>query len=121
MDVAPTVAALAGLEGPTSWVGRSLFAEQGTPWVMRVAGAGLQYRVGARACYSAVGASGLQCFDATGSDPLYDAELPQRSEQPELTAFLSEVADASSRVIMLDRLLDAGDDVRLAGTGSPER
>ena len=62
------------------------------------------------------GGGRAQCFDAGGSDPLYDADLPPLSEQPELTAFLSDVVDASSRVIMLDRLLDEGDGIRLAIT-----
>jgi len=114
LDVAPTVAALAGLEGPTTWLGRSLFAEPATPWVMRVAGAGLQYRVGARACYSGLETDGLRCFDAAGADPLFEPSLPPLVEQPELTNLLSDVVDASSQVIMLDRLLDRPGDGALA-------
>jgi hypothetical protein len=106
LDVAPTVAALAGLSGPTSWLGRSLLGESGTPWVMHIAGAGLQYRMGSRACYSALEAQRPFCLDASSGDPLFNAALPSLPEEPELSARMAEVVDASSQVIMLDRLLD---------------
>jgi phosphoglycerol transferase MdoB-like AlkP superfamily enzyme len=116
LDVAPTVAALAGLSGPTSWLGRSLFGASGTPWVMRIAGAGLQYRVGSRACYSAVEAERPFCLDAAASDPLLHAALPPLAEEPELSARMAEVVEASSQVIMLDRLLERAGSRTLAGS-----
>ncbi len=115
VDVAPTVAEIAGLSGPTNWLGRSLLGTAGTPWVMSVSGAGLQYRHGDHACYSAVESEARSCHSLAGVDPLFATELEIATENADQAGFFARVVEANSRAIMLDRLLEPASGTTLAG------
>ena len=81
IDVAPTVAEIAGWTGDVTWLGRSLM-QGGTPWVF-ASDSELHYRVGDRACYAEPGTA-QRCYElAPGDDPLFDT--PARSVPAERT------------------------------------
>ncbi|MEO0814645.1 MAG: sulfatase-like hydrolase/transferase, partial [Myxococcota bacterium] len=109
VDVAPTVARIAGVGGETSWIGSGLFSGNGRPWIYDY-GDTLHYRTGDRACYSLK--EGLKCFDVTEQDPLYDARLKEVGEHPEDTAFFRKVLRANQQVLSLNRLLPKNNRVR---------
>ncbi len=103
LDVVPTVAAIAGLPGEVTWLGRDLFAD-GSPWTY-VSGDLVHYRVGARACYT-VGKA-VSCYDVGGADPLLEEPTTRLAERPEDTRFFRSVAHATMRAIALNLIAPA--------------
>ena len=104
-DVAPTVAAIAGLNGTVNWVGRGLFAKEGTPWLYADGHSKINYRTADRACYAFPTETQLRCYDVAGRDPLFAASLTPIAEDPAQTAFFAQVARANMNAIALNRLL----------------
>jgi hypothetical protein len=102
IDVAPTVAAIAGLTGKTTWLGRNLLRGAGSPWV--VGGSGpLHYRVGNRACYSMTGEDRPRCYDlASGQDPLLDDDLRDGPWRADEAKFMEHVVDSARLAIALN-------------------
>jgi hypothetical protein len=100
-DVAPGIAAIAGVRGVASWQGRGLFGGSGTPWVYQQ-GDRISYRTGERACYGAFQNGPLTCFDTRGKDPLFDTALNPVSEDPSMTRFFQSVVKAYMQSIALN-------------------
>jgi len=104
IDVAPTLARIAGLEGEATWLGRPIDGGAGSPWLLELAGSGLQYRVGDRACYRTPAFPDTRCFDVAGVDPLLEADLPEIAEDPAESARFGRVVDAQSQLIARDEI-----------------
>ncbi|MCC7441894.1 MAG: LTA synthase family protein [Bdellovibrionales bacterium] len=68
IDVAPTLAAIAGLERPAGWLGRDLLAGTGSPFLFGGA-EGASFRDEAGGCWP--GSEGPICMDGTNLDPLF--------------------------------------------------
>lgn len=103
VDIAPTVARLAGVEVPETWMGRGLFATPASPWVY-VQGATVHYRTELRSCYTLPGASKLHCVATGESDPMFESDLRQLPEDQDMTRFFAELGPAMRRVISGDLL-----------------
>jgi len=106
IDIAPTVARIAGLEGRVSWLGRDLLSGSGSPWLyLDEEQEELNFRAGDRACYTLAGARGLSCFSlADGVDPLFGRGTPVPSDAAEVARF-EDVARAASRSIVQDLIV----------------
>lgn len=102
VDVAPTIARIAGVPGEITWVGRGLFSGAGRPWVYDYDGK-IHYRVGDRACYTSSGS--VRCYDAAAADPLYAAELVPAAVDDDETQFFRQVLRANQQAIGLNRIL----------------
>ncbi len=101
VDVAPTLARIAGLDGPTTWIGRDLFSGEGSPWLY-LRDQEISYRTASRGCY-ATKKDGFSCFDlSNGVDPMYSQELKPAKEDAATTAFFRRVAIATSQAIELN-------------------
>jgi len=101
IDIVPTVAGILGLPGTVSWLGRDLFATEGSHWLY-AAGDLLNYRVGERACYTLNNHPPVTCFDLAGKDPLFTPPTRQVPEDEELSRFFRKVAEANRRAIALN-------------------
>lgn len=102
-DVAPTIAMLTGKAGETTWIGRSLFNETGSPWVVP-SGKSVAYRTTNRACYPDKRQARMRCFDLTGGkDPLF-SDLSELPEDPAQSGFFLRVIRANQQVIRLNLL-----------------
>ena len=97
------IARLTGGGGETTWLGRGLFAEEGSPWVYLNEGA-LSYRTHTTACYTGLGLAHTQCYDAREADPLFATELPEVSEDEAVTEMFRRVFPATMRAIALNRI-----------------
>ncbi|MCC7441842.1 MAG: LTA synthase family protein [Bdellovibrionales bacterium] len=111
VDIAPTVAAAAGLRAPVTWVGRGLFAPEPTPWLL-ARGNSLSYRTLGRGCYAELSESSPRCFEAEGRDLMMDPERVQVDEDPRLTEFFREVTRANRQALVLNLLAPRGSFVR---------
>ena len=100
VDIAPTLARIAGLSGWTHWVGRGLFTQpHGSPWVFGTATSpSVSYRHGQHACYGE-DSQEIHCWDVTGKDPLYEGALLPATETPETTAFFRNVLHSNLQAI----------------------
>jgi phosphoglycerol transferase MdoB-like AlkP superfamily enzyme len=103
VDIAPTLALVAGLPAAEQWLGRGLFAEPAAPWVF-LQGAAVHYRTEARACYTLNAESRLRCWDTAAVDPLFEGDLLQVDEDAELTRFFSGLGQAVAWAITHDLL-----------------
>ncbi|MBI3180384.1 MAG: LTA synthase family protein, partial [Deltaproteobacteria bacterium] len=92
VDVAPTVAHVAGLGGPVSWLGRGLLAPRGSPWLFSLHD-GIAYRTEERGCYPASPRSKVRCFDLRGKDPLRDTDLTEIAERPEQSQLVRDIVE----------------------------
>ncbi|HVS64871.1 MAG TPA: LTA synthase family protein [Thermoanaerobaculia bacterium] len=102
LDVAPTVALVAGVAAPEEWLGRGLFMEPAAPWVA-LHGGRLHYRTESRACYGLLGTA-PSCYLSAGADPLLDRNLAEAPEDAELTRYFSGLGRAMQWLISQDRL-----------------
>jgi phosphoglycerol transferase MdoB-like AlkP superfamily enzyme len=101
MDLAPTLAAVAGVSGKTSWIGRNALLGSGSPWVSSGHDS-FAYRVGSRECFGGQ-AERPRCFHLTpGQDPLFAELLEEVEEDPVLTSFMHRVVHANQRLIQFD-------------------
>lgn len=102
VDIAPTVADIAGVSGEVTWIGRGLYADVATPWVYQ-AGNALHYRTGEHACYTQAGAK-LACYDLAGVDPLWTPTPPPAAEVPGQSDFFRAVLRADLYSVAMNRI-----------------
>jgi hypothetical protein len=88
IDVAPTVADIAGFHADVPWLGRNVLDGPGSPWVF-AHDEQLHYRFGDHACYTLEGDDAPRCYQVGGdTDPLLRAELsPVRADPAEVKYF----------------------------------
>lgn len=115
MDVAPTIARIAGLSGTVTWLGKGLLSGEGSPWVFQDQDA-LSYRTASRGCYQFLANQPLHCqatpnFEdlllpnpsATSDSPV-SKEKATIAEIPEQTRFFQNVIQANRLSIVLNQL-----------------
>jgi len=104
-DIAPIIAAVAGVSGKVTWIGRPAFSGEGTPWLYEDGGA-VSYRTASRLCQTPVGGGDMRCVATPlGADPLLDPKLETVPEDPSETAFFSDVIRANRDVIMFNKIM----------------
>ncbi|MBI5528774.1 MAG: LTA synthase family protein [Deltaproteobacteria bacterium] len=104
-DIAPIIAAVAGVSGRVTWIGRPAFSGEGTPWLYEDGGA-ISYRTASRLCLTPVGGREVRCVATPpGADPLLDPKLDEVPEDPAETAFFSDVIRANRDVIMFNKIM----------------
>lgn len=82
MDVAPTVAALAGVELPQHFLGHNLLdSSRGTPWVFIDDKKQVNYRVADRSCFSLPESQGRACYQNTPAADLLFEKNPRTLEE----------------------------------------
>lgn len=105
VDVAPSIAAIAGFAGTVSWVGQSVWSGRGTPWILGDIDE-LHYRAGDTACYTHLGERRPRCYSLDGSvDPLFVSQLPARANDPRVHSFIEAVTSAERQALVLDRVM----------------
>lgn len=103
VDIAPTVAEVAGWEGDVTWVGRPMLGD-GTPWVF-FSRAEFHYRLGDRACYAEPGSS-RRCYAlGEGVDPLFDPPGYAESARKPHDAFFLGLALETRHAITRNQLV----------------
>ncbi|MBJ80966.1 MAG: hypothetical protein CMH60_06590 [Myxococcales bacterium] len=102
VDIAPTVATIAGLHGQTTWVGNDVLAteQSGSPWVYSYSSE-FHYRTGDRACYSR-SKKVLGCFTLNGLDPLFEPVLTEIPSDQAQVSFFKDVMQANMQSIALN-------------------
>jgi hypothetical protein len=118
LDVAPTVALVAGVAPPPEWLGRGLFVTPASPWVA-LQGSQIHYRSESRACYTFRGAIAPSCYRSVGVDPLFDAGMVEAPEDSDLTRYFVELGQAVEWLIARDQLVAR--DLLVAPAGSTAR
>ncbi|MBN2360473.1 MAG: sulfatase-like hydrolase/transferase, partial [Deltaproteobacteria bacterium] len=104
IDVAPTIAAVVGLRGQVSWLGRNALVEPGSDFVAQ-SHDGLLYRGLDRLCERLPGERGARCRQAaTAIDPLLAPELPEIAEEPAQTQSHEQLMAAIRQLVSLDLL-----------------
>ena len=103
LDVAPTLAALAGVAAPPSYLGRNLMtASEGSPWVYTDGRQEVSYRAQGRSCYYLSSTRSRACYvNDARQDPLYSAS-DILIEDPEQTKFFEKVVAAEHMLHGLD-------------------
>jgi hypothetical protein len=105
VDVAPTVAAVAGFRGRVAWIGRNVLNEPGSPWVVAEQDR-LHYRVNDRACYTLQGGTAPTCYRIDAStDPLLTSDLPVVATDLGEIRFLESVAIAARQAVTLNLVM----------------
>jgi hypothetical protein len=105
IDVAPTVADVAGFRGTVAWVGRNVLDGSGSPWVL-AENERLHYRVGDRAGYTLQGDDVPTCYRVgAGIDPMLSAELPRAPADPADVRFFQSVAVAARQAVTLNLVM----------------
>jgi arylsulfatase A-like enzyme len=102
IDVAPTVADIAGFGGRVAWLGRNALDGPGSPWVFAEKER-LHYRVADRACYTLQGDDLPTCYriDAR-TDPMLTFDLPRIAADPAEVRFFQSIAVAARQAITLN-------------------
>ena len=104
-DVAPIIAAIAGVSGRVTWLGRAPFSGEGTPWLYEDGGA-LSYRTASRLCLTQPGVPGMTCRKTPpGTDPLTSMTLEPVAEDPAQSAYFREVIRSNREAIMFNRIM----------------
>jgi hypothetical protein len=104
LDVAPTIARIAGLAGSVPWLGRDILSGEGSVWVYQEEGR-LFYRTRSRGCYGCSGEKGAHCWDLAGDqDPLFDTDVVPVREEVEQSSFFRDVVEAAGQLIRHDLL-----------------
>ena len=102
IDLAMTVAKVAGTSGDVTWTGRGLFSGEGSPWVVQE-GPLFHYRTRSIGCYTHYGDKDPHCYKIKkGQDPLYDSNLTSIPESKELTQFFKNVVQANRKAIEMN-------------------
>jgi arylsulfatase A-like enzyme len=107
IDVAPTVADIAGLRGDVPWLGRNALDGPGSPWVL-AHDEQLHYRFRDRACYTLQGDDAPRCYRIhAGIDPMLQGELSRIRADPAEVRFFQSVAIAAHQAIALNHIVPA--------------
>lgn len=107
IDVAPTVADIAGFTGRVAWVGRNVLDGPGSPWVFAEKER-LHYRVADRACYTLQGDDVPTCYRLDSlSDPMLSFDLPRIPADPAEVRFFQSIAVAARQAITLNLVMPA--------------
>jgi len=100
IDVAPTIAAIAGLPFDQTWLGKDLFSHPtGTPPLTYTKGV-LTYRIENSLCHTQYIGSQTQCW-AVGpqQDPMFYRDLPPLAEEKAMTRLLRGIVAANHRLL----------------------
>jgi arylsulfatase A-like enzyme len=105
IDVAPTVADIAGFREDVPWLGRNALDGPGSPWVL-AHDEQLHYRFGDHACYTLEGDDAPRCYriDA-GTDPMLRAELSPVRADPAEASFFQWVTIAAHQAIDRNQIM----------------
>jgi len=107
IDVAPTVADVAGFREDVPWLGRNLLDGPGSPWVLGH-DEQLHYRVGDHACYTLEGDDAPRCYRVdAGIDPMLRAELTPVRADPSEVSFFQWVTIAAHQAIARNQIMPA--------------
>jgi arylsulfatase A-like enzyme len=107
IDVAPTVADIAGFRHDVPWIGRNALDGAGSPWVL-AHDEQLHYRFGDRACYTLEGDDGPRCYRVDESaDPMLRADLSPVRANPAEVKFFQWVTTAAHEAIARDQIMPA--------------
>jgi phosphoglycerol transferase MdoB-like AlkP superfamily enzyme len=100
IDLAPSIADVAGVSGRVTWLGRSVWSGRGSPWVLGDQGH-LHYRLGDHACYTL--SDRFRCFALEeGTDPLFSTSLPAIDIDSKERNRFQHVIDAARNAITLN-------------------
>jgi len=111
VDVAPLIAAVAGLSGDVTWLGRDPLEGSGTPW-MSISSGRFAYRTDNRICAKLGVDKSIHCWlAANGTDPLLEEKLSEIPESPNVSKRLRKMLDAD------DALVNYGDFTLKYGSG----
>ena len=103
-DVAPTVAAVTGVGGTVTWIGRNILSGRGTPWLYDDGGE-VSYRTAARLCEAWVGNAKPICWAVPyPHDPMLGDRPEGLREDPQQTKLFKDVLRANREAITLNRL-----------------
>ena len=106
IDVAPTVADIAGFADDVPWVGRNAL-DGGSPWVLGHEEQ-LHYRSGDHACYTLQGDDAPRCYRVdAGTDPMLRAELSPVRADPAEMRFFQWVTIAAHQAIARNQIMPA--------------
>jgi hypothetical protein len=107
IDVAPTVADIAGFHAEVPWLGRNVLDGPGSPWVF-AHDEQLHYRVGDHACYTLEGDDAPRCYriDAA-TDPLLRAELSPVRADPAEVSYFQWLTIAAHQAIAANQIMPA--------------
>jgi hypothetical protein len=107
IDVAPTVADIAGFHADVPWLGRNLLDGHGSPWVF-AHDEQLHYRLGDHACYTLEGDDAPRCYRVgADTDPLLRAELSPVRADPAEVRYFQWLTIAAHQAIATDQLMPA--------------
>jgi hypothetical protein len=107
IDVAPTVADIAGFTDDLPWIGRNALDGRGSPWVI-AHDEQLHYRLGDHACYTLEGDDAPRCYRVDdGIDPLLRAELSPVRADPAEIRFFQWVTIAAHQAIAGNQIMPA--------------
>jgi hypothetical protein len=107
IDVAPTVADIAGFTDDVPWVGRNALDGHGSPWVL-AHDERLHYRFGDHACYTLEGDDAPRCYRVDeGTDPMLRAELSPVAADPAEMRFFQWVTIAAHQAIARNQIMPA--------------
>jgi hypothetical protein len=107
IDVAPTVADIAGFRTDAPWLGRNVLNGPGSPWVF-AHNEQLHYRFGDHACYTLEGDDAPRCYriDAD-TDPLLRADLPPVRADPAEVSYFQWLTIAAHQAIAANQIMPA--------------
>jgi phosphoglycerol transferase MdoB-like AlkP superfamily enzyme len=96
LDIAPTIAALAGVPSPRHFLGRNLLLEPvGSPWVYVDGRHEVSYRSRGHSCFYFSDRLERACYQNDDSiDPLYSSKMIELDEDPVERAFFNRVISA---------------------------
>jgi phosphoglycerol transferase MdoB-like AlkP superfamily enzyme len=104
VDLAPTLAKIAGISSKVSWVGSGLLSGPGRPFVYHGPHQ-FAYRTQSKSCYQWTGKNELRCWRVSEKDdPLFSLNLEETHEEPELSSFFKKVVHSNRQAITLNRL-----------------
>ncbi|MCU1386287.1 MAG: hypothetical protein JWL71_4984 [Acidobacteria bacterium] len=109
IDVAPTVADIAGFTEDVPWVGRNALDGAGSPWVLGH-DEQLHYRFGDHACYTLEGDDAPRCYRVgvdAATDPMLRAELSPVRADPAEVKFFQWVTIAAHQAIAGNQIMPA--------------
>ncbi len=107
IDVAPTVADIAGFDADVPWLGRNILDGPGSPWVF-AHDEQLHYRFGDHACYTLEGDDAPRCYriDAD-TDPLLRTELSPVRADPAEVSYFQWLTIAAHQAIATNQIMPA--------------
>ena len=105
LDIVPTVASIAGIDGEITWLGKNILESPplGSPWVYFYRSE-FHYRTKERACYSQ-SKNKMRCFDVKSHDPLFNTNLKEIPVRPEDSQFFKDVMQANMHSIALNLIV----------------